>query len=42
MLNKQILLALLLAMTVVLAQSCKTTVTGPEGQTSAVYQFGEL
>jgi len=40
--NRQILLALLLAMTVVLGQSCKTTVTGPEGQTSAIYQLGKL
>ena len=41
--KKEVLLAIMLAATLVLGQGCTTTtVTGPEGQTEAVYKFGKL
>jgi hypothetical protein len=41
--KKQILLSILSAAILVLGQGCATTtVTGPEGQTEAVYKFGKL
>ena len=40
--KRYICLIFLLAAFVVFGQGCKTTVVGPEGQTSAVYSFGTL
>lgn len=41
--KKQLFLAIMLAATLVLGHGCTTTtVTGPEGQTEAVYKFGKL
>ena len=40
--NRHIILMFLLAATIVLGQGCKTTLVGPEGQTSAVYSLGKL
>ncbi len=41
--KKQIFLAIMLAATLILGQGCATTtLTGPEGQTEAVYKFGKL
>lgn len=40
--NRHIFLMFLLAAIVVMGQGCKTTLVGPEGQTSAVYRLGKL
>lgn len=40
--RRHIYLMFLLAAFVVFGQGCKTTVVGPEGQTSAVYSMGTL